>query len=217
MTTLTVGRTLYFGIPQNDRLLGYWDTVADRLFKIRHCLNIEGVAQQLPLFEPPIDPGLLVQAAARGVDLGSALNDVHAATPYYRFGYMLQKAQELCADLKSLGAALLSALEKRDGEALSLLRSTHEIQVLNAARQVRVQQVEEAQHTLEGLEKSRLVTEARHTFYRDILQRIDYETEQEEQLDDAQDYQSLGPAHDIAASVALRDPGFRRRHLRGVR
>ena len=38
-----LGPTLYFCIPRNDKLLGYWDTVADRLFKIRHCLNIEGV------------------------------------------------------------------------------------------------------------------------------------------------------------------------------
>src|SRR5262249_30127950 len=32
---------LYFSIPQNKQLLGYWDTVEDRLYKIRHCLNIE--------------------------------------------------------------------------------------------------------------------------------------------------------------------------------
>ena len=31
----------------NDKLLGYWDTVADRLFKIRHCMNIEGQVRQL--------------------------------------------------------------------------------------------------------------------------------------------------------------------------
>ena len=37
-----IGRTLYFCIPRNDKLLGYWDTVADRLFKIRHCMNIRG-------------------------------------------------------------------------------------------------------------------------------------------------------------------------------
>jgi hypothetical protein len=30
---------------------------------------------------------------------------------------MLQKAVELCAEVKSLGAALLSALEKKDAEA----------------------------------------------------------------------------------------------------
>jgi hypothetical protein len=208
VTALSVGRTLYFGIPQNDRLLGYWDTVADRLFKIRHCLNIEGVAQQLPLFEPPIEPGLLVQAAAMGVDLGSALNDINAATPYYRFGYMLQKAQDLCSDLKALGAALLSALEKRDGEALSLLRSTHEMQMLNAARQIRAQQVEEAQHMLEGLQKSRLVTQARHVFYSTIPERIDYENEQVEQLGVAQDFQISAQVTDLAASVAHMIPDF---------
>jgi hypothetical protein len=38
-------QTLYFCIPQNDNLLGYWDRVADRLFKIRHCMNIEGVVR----------------------------------------------------------------------------------------------------------------------------------------------------------------------------
>lgn len=40
-----IGRTLYFCIPRNDKLLGYWDTVADRLFKIRHCMNIAGVVR----------------------------------------------------------------------------------------------------------------------------------------------------------------------------
>jgi len=34
---------------------------------------------------------------------------------------MSQKASELCAEVKSLGSALLAALEKRDGEALALL------------------------------------------------------------------------------------------------
>ena len=48
---------LYFCIPPNDKLLAYWDQIEDRLFKIRHCMNIEGVVRQLPLFQPPIDPG----------------------------------------------------------------------------------------------------------------------------------------------------------------
>ena len=60
--------TLYFCISQNDKMLGYWDMVADRLYKIRHCMNVEGVVRQLSLFEPPIDPGALVKAVAGGVD-----------------------------------------------------------------------------------------------------------------------------------------------------
>ena len=38
----------YFGIPANTKLLSYWDIVADRLFKVRHCMNIEGAVWQLP-------------------------------------------------------------------------------------------------------------------------------------------------------------------------
>jgi len=108
--SLNLGTTFYFCIPKNDKLLEYWDTVADRLFKIRHCMNIEGVVRQLPLFEPPINPALLVRATAMGVDLNSALSDINAALPHYRFNYMIQKAMELCAEVKSLGGALLSAL-----------------------------------------------------------------------------------------------------------
>ena len=51
--------TLYFCIPDNPELTALRDTIDDRLFKIRHCENIAGVFRQLPLFEPPIDPGLL--------------------------------------------------------------------------------------------------------------------------------------------------------------
>ena len=57
---------LYFCIPRNDKLLGYWDTVGDRLSKIRNCMNIDGVRRSLSLFEPEIDPGALVKAVAGG-------------------------------------------------------------------------------------------------------------------------------------------------------
>ena len=70
--------TLYFCIPDNPQLRALRDTIDDRLFKIRHCQNIEGVFRKLPLFEPPIDPGLLVQAAAQGLSLASVLNDLNS-------------------------------------------------------------------------------------------------------------------------------------------
>jgi hypothetical protein len=166
-----LGTILYFCIPKNDKLLSYWDTVADRLFKIRNCMNIEGVVRELPLFEPPIDPALLVKAAAAGIDIGSALNDLNAPLPHYRFQVVLQKAVELCADVKALGAALLSALEKKDAEELSLLRSGHEIKLLDAVRQIKEQQIEEAEEALAGLRKTKQLTEIRRDYYRDIEER----------------------------------------------
>jgi len=168
-TPVTLPAMMYFCVPKNDKLLGYWDTVGDRLFKIRHCRNIEGVERQLPLFEPPIDPGLLVRAAAAGVDLSSALNDTNVALPYYRFNVLAQKAGELCADLKSLGAALLSALEKRDAEELTLIRAGHETSLLELVGQVKEKQLAEAEQNLVALRKSRALAEARYSHYQKLL------------------------------------------------
>jgi hypothetical protein len=166
---LSVPTMLYFCVPKNDKLLAYWDTVADRLFKIRHCMNIEGIARQLPLFEPPIEPGLLVKATAAGVDLSSVLNDLSAAPPHYRFNVLSQKATELCSELKALGQAMLSALEKRDGEHLSLLRAQHETALLALVEQVKKLQYDEAAQNKTALSKSRDTATGRYIHYQKLL------------------------------------------------
>ncbi|MCK1642484.1 hypothetical protein IVA95_34240 [Bradyrhizobium sp. 157] len=156
---------LYFCIPHNDKMLAYWDTVADRLYKIRHCMNIEGVVRQLALFEPPIEPGALVKAVAGGIDIGSALADLNAPLPLYRFNVLLQRANDTCNDVKMLGAALLAALEKKDAEALSLLRQSHEVRLLEAVKAVREQQIDEAKETLTGIKRTRAMTVVKKTYY----------------------------------------------------
>ncbi|HEX2062357.1 MAG TPA: neuraminidase-like domain-containing protein [Thermoanaerobaculia bacterium] len=161
----SVPSLLYFCIPPNDQMLRYWDTVADRLYKIRHCMNIEGVVRQLSLFAPPIDPAALVKAVAGGLDIGAALADLNAPLPHYRFQTMLQKANELVGDLKSLGAALLAALEKKDAEALARLRQGQEMSVLKAARDVRQKQIDDAQLAIDGLRKNRELITIRRDFY----------------------------------------------------
>jgi hypothetical protein len=155
----------YFCFLPNDTLLGYWTTVEDRLYKIRHCMNIQGVVEQLPLFAPPISPALLVAAAAAGVDLSSVLSNTNAATPFYRFPFMVQKALELCSEVRSLGAALLSALEKQDSEALALLRATQETSLLQAMTQMKEYAVQEAQATVTGLQASLKTATDRNTYY----------------------------------------------------
>jgi hypothetical protein len=166
---VSLGKVLYFCVPKNDKLLEYWDTVEDRLFKIRHCMNIEGIVRELPLFQPPIEPGLLVKAVAAGIDISSVLNDMNAPLPHYRCQVMLQKALELCNDVKTLGGSLLSALEKRDAETLALLRSSHEIALLDAVRVIKESQVDEAKETLESTKKSRELVRLRKKYYGRLL------------------------------------------------
>lgn len=162
----TTEKQLYFCIPPNDKLLGYWDTVADRLFKLRNCLNLEGVRRDLALFDPPIDPGLLAKAAAQGVDIGTAIGNLYAPLPHYRFLPHLGIAKDFAAQVSSLGSALLQALEKRDAEALAVLRGGHEVALLKVVRQVKEKALAEAEANIEALKKSRDVAQAREKYYR---------------------------------------------------
>lgn len=160
------GSFFYFCLPPNEKLLGYWHTVADRLFKIRHCMNIEGQVRQLPLFEPPIDPALLVRARALGLDLSQALLEIATPNlPQYRYAFTYQKALELCGEVRSLGNLLLATLEKRDAEDLALMRSGHELSLLLDIRRIKDQQVREAKESLESLQTAMKLIEQRHEYY----------------------------------------------------
>lgn len=197
----------YFCIPANDKLLSYWDTVADRLFKIRNCMNIEGQVRQLPLFEPPIDPALLVRARAAGLDLRNVLDMIgEAAVPNYRYAVMYQKALELCNEVRSLGNALLSALEKRDAEELTLLRSRHEGALLSQVRHIKDQQIKEADETLSGLKESRKVAEKRRKYYSSREYVSSMEQNHLDLLGAARDMEAVAEALEMAAGYSFLVP-----------
>jgi len=75
--------------------------------------------------------------------------------------------------VKALGAALLSALEKKDGEALSVLRQGQEIRVLEAIKTVREKQIEEATENLAGVTRSKELAEIKWRYYksREFMER----------------------------------------------
>jgi hypothetical protein len=172
MNTLnSVGQTLFFCIPQNTTLLAYWDTVANRLFNIHNSLNIRGVYQKLPLFDPPIDPALLVRAAAEGLDINAIVNGLNQPLPLVRFQLLVSKATEICQEVKSLGASLLAAFEKQDNEALSLLRAQHESAILNLTEMVKYSQWQDAIKARQGLEQSLANASERYTYYQKLLGR----------------------------------------------
>jgi hypothetical protein len=166
---LTSLGALAFCIPQNEKVTEYYDRVEDRLFNVRNCRNIEGVFRDLPLYEPPIDPLLLIRARAAGLDIYDVLNEMYAPLPNYRFSFTLQKALELCAELKSLGGALLAALEKKDAEELTLLRSSHEVAMLTLVRDIRKQQIDEAEANITALQQSKDTILVRFGQYQKLL------------------------------------------------
>lgn len=148
----SIGHSLYFCVPHNEKLLGYWDTVADRLFKIRNSLNLQGTFRQLPLFAPPIDPAIFARAVAAGVDISAIIDGSANALLPVRVQFLLPKAIELAQEVKVLGSQILAALEKKDNETLSVLRANHEVTLLNLVENVKYAQWQEAIKAREGIE-----------------------------------------------------------------
>jgi hypothetical protein len=201
-------KSMVFCVPPNDKLLGYWDTVEDRLFKIRHCLNLQGVAVDLPLFEPPIDPGLLVKAKAAGIAVGSLLADVDAPLPLQRYAVLAQRASELASEVKALGQSFLSALEKKDAEELSLLRAGQEIQVMQAMRVSKAQSVVDATRAREALEQSRAAAVARRDYYASRPFTNAYEEEQLLAMRRANEHRQSSQIAQAIAGVLQAIPNF---------
>ena len=149
--------------------MSYWDEVADRLYKIHNSLNLQGTFRQLPLFEPPIDPALLARATASGLNIGTVVNGLNQPLPLVRFQVMLQKATEVCQEVKALGGGLLSAIEKEDTEAMALLRSKHEQIALTLAETLKYAHWQEAIKSREALEVSLSNTTQRYLHYQSLL------------------------------------------------
>jgi hypothetical protein len=159
----------YFYIPENSNFLDYWTRVEDRLFKIRQSLNILGIKQALPLFQPPIDPMALVNAMASGGGLAAALAAGQMQVPHYRFTFMIEQAKQLADKVNQFGNDLLSNLEKRDGEELSIMQSRQEGEILDLTIKVNEAQIEEAQFNLLSAEESLVEAQARKEHYEDLI------------------------------------------------
>ena len=170
-----------FCVPPNKDLLEYWDRVENRLFKIHNCMNISGIQRQLPLFQPPINPMLLVRAKAAGLSLEDIILGDKQLPPY-RFTYLIEKAKQFTQVVQNFGSALLNALKEKDVEELTLLRSLHERNILVMTTEVKKQQVDEAKHQYNSLVETKTHVQNRIIYYQELISKgliAEENTEQE--------------------------------------
>lgn len=158
-----------FCVPGNDRMLRHWDRVSDRLYKLRHCQDIEGTFRLLPLFAPEIDPGLLVGGKAAGLSLEDILAASAGSLPPYRFRYLVDKAKGFASTVQSFGAALLSALEKRDAEELAKLRNVHQRNLLALTSEVKKNELKIAEESVEIATRRQAAAGYRKDYYADLV------------------------------------------------
>jgi len=119
--------------------------------------------------DPPLDPGMLVKAAAAGINISSIISGLNQPIGPVRCLTLIQKTLELCAEVRSLGGAMLTALEKGDAEHLSLVRQRHEIQIQTMTQDVRFLQWKSAQESTKSLLTSRATVLERLRYYQRLL------------------------------------------------
>lgn len=192
----------YFCVPENVELVRYWDTVEDRLYKIRHCMNIQGVERPLALFAPPLDVRDLI-AGGGDVPGGSA-----SAIPYYRFLFMLDRAKAVVGDVVNFGSAVFSALQSKDNEALLILQNSQQRTLLDLNTRMKEQAVAAAQATGRALEEQRANAVDRRTTYADWLQKgpIQGERDQLAAMTAALVFDNLAAVATTASAIAYTIP-----------
>ncbi|TDC94554.1 neuraminidase-like domain-containing protein [Actinomadura sp. 7K507] len=159
----------YFCVPENAELTGYWDRVDDRLYKIRHCLDIDGVKRALALFAPPIDVhGLVARYGAEGA-VGGGTGLAGGPIPLFRFSRLIEYAKTLTEDVIRLGSSLLSALERKDAEALATLQVTQEGRVLDLTSAIRRQQLDLVDKQRAAIQEARDSAAYRSEYYDDLI------------------------------------------------
>lgn len=200
----------YFPVPENMEFVSYWTRVEDRLFKIRHCMNINGQKQQLSLFEPEIDVLQLVRAAASGNNVIDVLAYSRTSMPCYRFSYLLDKAKSVTATLMQLGSSMLAALEKNDVEALVLLRSANELNILNMTTTIKEKQIEEIDENLNALKISLEGAGYRYNRYKEYIdgKLNEYEKNTQNLLISSLAFQSAASLIRIVAAAAYLIPNI---------
>ncbi|KAL7937838.1 hypothetical protein V8C35DRAFT_293772 [Trichoderma chlorosporum] len=159
--------TRYFGVQANPDFMELRSKIDKRLYQIRNSLDINGNPRTLSLWDPPVDVGALVTAFASGSksDIASVISGIPKVMPRQRFMYLIQKAYELCSELKSTSATLLSAIEKRDAEALQLLHSNQDTGMQRILMEIKLKQKSEAQAGLDQLLESRRSAVVRFKYY----------------------------------------------------
>ncbi|HIF7992178.1 insecticidal toxin protein [Morganella morganii subsp. morganii] len=151
---------------QNEKLLGYWQTLEMRLFNLRNNLSIDGQPLSLPVFAAPADPAALLSAAAAASGGSKALPS--AAIPAMRFPQALDSARSLTGQLMQFGSSLQGLIERRDAEAMSELLQNQAGELMLSSLRMQEQALTELDAEKKTLEQSRAGAQSRFDSYRTL-------------------------------------------------
>lgn len=127
------------------------------LYKLRTCRNIAGLKRQLDLYAAPTDTTTGLPASGAGGQL--TLPGIATLQPsLYRYPVLIERAKQLVQLAAQIEGAMLSALERRDAVAETLLQARQQLSLAQAGVRLHDLQVGEANDgvTLVDLQKGRI-------------------------------------------------------------
>ena len=167
--------------PLNPRLISLYERCADRLALVRqrqdgHRLLTQQQHHDRPFWgEDRLRNGwreLTGPCEAESCQDGLCHEDQDESLCCcgpYRFTFLVQKALELAGEVRSLGAALLSAYEKTDAEALAALHATHDRQVTELMLAAKQHTWREADWQVQALGLTKQGAQARYRYYQQLI------------------------------------------------
>jgi hypothetical protein len=132
--------------------------------------------------EPSIDPGQIGRALqGGGGGVTSLLNEIDGPMPNQRFQYLISKALDICTSLQGMGEQFLQIKEKKDSEALQILKAKQDTARQRLSISLKRLQREEIERNIELLEMNRSSAASQLSYYLQLmgepLNRIPSETE----------------------------------------
>ncbi|CAI2006145.1 Uncharacterised protein [Serratia quinivorans] len=153
---------------QNEKLLGYWQTLEQRLYNLRHHLAIDGQPLSLPIFATPADPAALLSAAAGRA--GGGRDTATGGVPALRFPAMLDNAKAITGQLSYFGSTLLGLIERQDAEAMSELLQNQASELMVSSLRMQQQTLAELDAERAVLQHNRVGVQSRFDSYQQLYQ-----------------------------------------------
>lgn len=158
-----------FRLPVQSSLLDRQSVLNQRLFNLRHYLDIEGNMMQLPLYAAALDPFALLRSRLGGTAELTYLQSGSLNIPPYGFRAMLEKAKEQAAALITLGDKRLSYYEQKERYHIEnmQLKDATELAQTNAGIQSLLR--DQQKSVLNSLKAAKTIAEKKQTYYDQLV------------------------------------------------
>ncbi len=154
-----------FRLPVQGSLLNRQSVLDQRLFNLRHYLDIEGNMMKLPLFAAAFDPFDLLRSRLGGTAELTYLQSGSLSIPSYCFRAMLEKAKEQAAALITLGDKRLSYYEQKERYHTENMQLNDAIALADASAGIQSSLRDQQAATLCSLKAAKTMAESKYNYY----------------------------------------------------